>query len=68
MNNLDFYYVSAENFVCFGDKFELDLRNYGKIVSIRGENLDVPGSRNGVGKSTIPEIIVYTLFGTTLKN
>lgn len=41
MKNLDFTYVSAQNFLCFGKEgIELDLTNYGNVVLIRGHNKD----------------------------
>jgi len=73
MRNLDFKYLAAKNFVCFGDDgIELNLKNYGNIVLVRGKNLDIlknggDDSRNGVGKSSIPDILVYTLYGKPLK-
>lgn len=73
MNNLKFKYLSAENFVCFGSKgIELDLTKMDNIVFIRGDNLDVKDEEeriasNGVGKSTIIDIIVYTLYGKMVK-
>ena len=74
MKNLDFKYISAQNFLCFGpDKFELYFNDYSNIILIRGNNLDTKEvddkvASNGVGKSSIPEIIVYTLFGKTIKH
>lgn len=74
MKNLDFRYIYAENFLCFGPKgIEFNLKKYSNIVLIRGNNLDVKEldekiASNGVGKSSIPEIIVYTLFGKTIKH
>lgn len=79
MLNLDFNYIAATNFLCFGSEgIELDLTQYSRIVLIKGENRDRhikegadeqerAKSRNGVGKSSIPEIIVYTLTGRTIK-
>lgn len=72
MIDLCFLYIAAENFLCFGPKgIEIDLTQYGNIVLIRGENMDVQeedkSASNGVGKSSIPEIIVYTLFGKSIK-
>lgn len=69
MRNLKFKYFAAKNFLCFGnDGIEIDLSKYGNIVQIKGINYDdlndkdEPAS-NGSGKSSIPNIIVYTLFG-----
>jgi DNA repair exonuclease SbcCD ATPase subunit len=73
MINLDFKYAEARNFLCFGPQgIKIDFKAYGNIVHIRGENLDVENEEeriasNGVGKSSIPEIIVYALFGKTIK-
>lgn len=74
MKNLDIKYISAQNFLCFGpEAFELSLKSHGNIVLVKGNNFDVVDSEskvasNGVGKSSIPEIIVYTLFGKTIKH
>lgn len=74
MKNLDFKYICAHNFLCFGpDGFELNFEKFENIVLIRGNNLDIKEiddkvASNGVGKSSIPEIIVYTLFGKTIKH
>jgi DNA repair exonuclease SbcCD ATPase subunit len=74
MKNLDFKYISAQNFLCFGPEiFQLNFNEYSNIVLIKGNNLDIKEvedkiSSNGVGKSSVPEIIVYTLFGKTIKH
>lgn len=74
MQKINFKYMSARNFLCFGpDGIEIDFTKIGNIISIRGDNLDVFNSEdkvasNGVGKSSIPEILVYTLYGKTIKN
>jgi DNA repair exonuclease SbcCD ATPase subunit len=74
MKNLDIKYLHAQNFLCFGPEgFELDLSKYGKVVLVKGCNFDVVDddsktASNGVGKSSIPEILVYTLFGKTIKH
>ncbi len=73
MRNLNFKYAKAQNFLCFGNEgIEINFEQYGNIVCIKGNNLDVcndDGSiaSNGSGKSSIPEIIVYGLFGKTIK-
>ena len=42
MRSLDFKYLRAKNFVCFGpDGIEIELSKYGNITLIRGNNLDV---------------------------
>lgn len=74
MQNLKFKYLRAKNFLCFGpDEIEIDLEKQGNIILIRGDNQDVKDEEeriasNGVGKSSLPEIIVYTLFGRTIKS
>jgi len=74
MKSLDIKYVYAQNFLCFGpDSFEMELGDKGRIVLVKGLNLDVcddesKTASNGSGKSSIPEIIVYTLFGKTIKH
>lgn len=76
MNNIKIKYISAKNFLCFGpDGIEINFDHYGNIVLVRGDNLDIDPDNeeerrasNGVGKSSIPEIIVYALFGHTIKN
>jgi len=72
MHNLKFKYVSARNFMCYGPEgIELNLTNYGNVVLVRGDNLDVSEedkiASNGTGKSSIPDIFVYTLYGKTIK-
>lgn len=73
MKNLHFKYAKAENFLCFGEEgIEINFESYGNIVTIKGRNLDVmeqdsEKASNGAGKSTCPEIIVYGLYGKTIK-
>lgn len=80
MRNLDFKYAGAWNFLPFGPEgIEFHFEKYGNIVLIRGENRDakqidpaLPSdeckvSSNGTGKSSLQEIIVYGLFGRTVK-
>jgi DNA repair exonuclease SbcCD ATPase subunit len=74
MKSLEIKYIQAQNFLCFGPEgFELNFKDYGNIVLVKGSNFDVVDNEsrvasNGVGKSSIPEIIVYTLFGKTIKH
>lgn len=73
MQNRQFTYFAAENFLCFGAKpVEIDLTKLGRIVVVKGENLDTnpknaDGDSNGAGKSSVPEIPIYTLFGKTIR-
>lgn len=80
MRNLTFKYAAAWNFLPFGPEgIELHFDQYKNIVLIRGENRDakqidptLPSdefkiSSNGTGKSSLQEIVVYGLFGRTVK-
>jgi DNA repair exonuclease SbcCD ATPase subunit len=75
LKNLNIKYLYAQNFLCFGkESFELNLEDLGNVILVKGSNLDVSEddessiSSNGAGKSSIPEILVYTLFGKTIKH
>jgi exonuclease SbcC len=73
---LNFKKLIAKNIFCFGEKgITIDFDSFGNIVLIRGRNLDTTSdesdsklSSNGSGKSSIPELIVYALYGQTIKN
>jgi len=74
MQNLEFKYIRAKNFICFGpDGIEIDLTTGSNIIHVTGENLDQKDQEddkvgsNGSGKSSIPDILVYALFGKTIK-
>lgn len=62
--------------MCFGKEgIEINLGNFGNIILIRGINMDIQASddeeryaSNGVGKSAVAEILVYGLFGKTIKH
>jgi predicted ATP-binding protein involved in virulence len=58
MRNVVFKKAGAENFCCFKDPIELVFEN-NKVVVITGPN--------GVGKTTIFDIIPYTSYGVTSK-
>ena len=74
MKNLKFKSAFAQNFLPFGPEgIKIDFESIGNIVLIKGENIDYKDassreSSNGSGKSSIQEIIVWTLFGKTVKN
>lgn len=54
--------VEIHNFMSYGDEvFEFD--KHRGLNLICGKNLDIPGSKNGVGKSTISNALVYGLYG-----
>jgi len=61
MKNLKFKYLAAKNIFCYGNQgLELNFETLGNIVLISG--------RNGSGKSSIPNILVYALFGRPIKH
>lgn len=59
---ITFRKIEIHNFMSYGDEvFEFD--KHRGLNLICGKNLDVPGSKNGVGKSTISNALVYGLYG-----
>lgn len=63
--------------MCFGEEgIEIDFRDMPPVTLIRGVDLDKPvnshedanTSANGVGKSTISDVIVYGLYGKMIKS
>lgn len=75
MKSLKIKSIKAHNFLSFGeDGIEVGFEDLGKIVLIKGKNLDYEGdsksksSSNGSGKSSIQEIICYALYGKTIKS
>lgn len=74
MKQLDFTYLAAENFLCFGSEgIEINLLKHDNIILVLGNNLDNLDtdeegvSSNGSGKSSLAEILVYTLYGRTIR-
>lgn len=75
IKNLNFKKIFAKNFLCFGEEgITIDFSQYKNVVLIRGENKDVQDNEeeriasNGVGKSSVFEIISYALYGRLIKN
>lgn len=74
MRHLKFHYAKAQNILCFGDDgIELHFTDYGRIVQIYGENLDLPGTEanpasNASGKSSVQEILSIGLYGRQVKD
>jgi len=65
LKKLKIRYLKATNFRCFGPEgIELNFDEYNNIVVIKGKNLDTASekSSNGVGKSSIADIIIYGLW------
>lgn len=80
MKQFKLKYAAAYNFLPFGPEgIQIDFSNFKNIVLIRGENKDAKpidptapteeykASSNGSGKSSIQELIVYGLYGKTVK-
>jgi DNA repair exonuclease SbcCD ATPase subunit len=80
MKQFKLKYAAANNFLPFGPEgIEIDFENFKNIVLIRGENKDAKpidssaptdefkANSNGSGKSSIQELIVYGLYGKTVK-
>lgn len=71
MRELKFKYAKARNFLCYGpEEIEINFEKLGNIVVVLAKNLDVHDndSSNGAGKSSLPNLVIYALFGKTLKN
>jgi DNA repair exonuclease SbcCD ATPase subunit len=78
MRNLKFKYAGAWNFLPFGPEgIEINFQDYGNIVFVEGVNKDAKiiegedselrANSNGTGKSSIQEIIVFAIYGKTVK-
>lgn len=66
MRFVTFKTLQGKNFLSFGDNLiHVDLRP--GVNAIVGSNLDKEDSKNGAGKSSITELLYYSLYGTTLR-
>lgn len=66
MRFITFKSLEGKNFLSFGDNVvHVDLRP--GVNAIIGTNLDKEDSKNGAGKSSITELLYYSLYGTTLR-
>lgn len=69
MNNdqfrITFGKMRAENLLCF-KHVEIDFRDFSKLNLITGINNDIPNTRNGSGKSSLPNLLVFALYGRTI--
>ncbi len=67
MKNITFKKLSIKNFLSIGDTpVEIDIKE--GINFITGENLDVPGTKNGLGKSSVSDALNFAIFGDSLRN
>jgi len=66
MRFITFKNLEGKNFLSFGDNLvRVDLRP--GVNAIIGTNYDKEDSKNGAGKSSITELLYYSLYGTTLR-
>ena len=63
--NLTFEKIKIDNFMCF-DKEQFDFDSNKGISLITGINNDIPGSKNGCGKSSLINAFTFALFGKML--
>ena len=63
---MDIIKLGIQNFLTIGEA-KLDLQNKG-LVLVQGQNLDDPSAdSNGSGKSTIPDALLWCLYGETTR-
>ncbi len=66
MRLITFKTLEGKNFLSFGDSnVSISLKQ--GVNAIVGSNLDKEDSKNGAGKSSITELLYYSLYGTTLR-
>ena len=69
MNKIFFKNITVQNFKSIGPEIFFDFEKHFGLNYIYGTNLDIVGTANGVGKSTIfVDAVLFALFGKTLKN
>ena len=66
---LTFRRIEIHNFLSFSDEvFEFDTAKKQGLTLICGKNNDIPGSKNGSGKTGLTESLCFALFGQTRNN
>lgn len=66
MKNIFFKKISIKNFLSIGETpVEIDFKT--GVNFITGENLDVPETKNAIGKTTITQAFNFAIFGNSLK-
>ena len=66
MRFISFLHLEGRNFLSFGDS-TVKISLHKGVNAITGINLDKEDSKNGVGKSSITELLYYCLYGTTIR-
>jgi len=66
--SLKFKKLRIQNFKSIGRMLEFDFEKHEGLNYIFGTNYDIEGTKNGCGKSTIWDGLLFALFGKTLKN
>ena len=67
-HSLRFKKLRIQNFKSIGEMLEFDFEKHDGLNYIFGTNYDIEGTKNGCGKSTIWDGLLFALFGKTLKN
>lgn len=66
MKVITFKTIEGKNFLSFGNSaVKIDLQKGVNVIT--GTNLDKEDSKNGVGKSSISELLYFGLYGSTLR-
>lgn len=60
--NIIFKKMQMHNFMSFADE-TIDFSEFDGLTLVQGKNNDIPGSKNGVGKSNMWAALLYALFG-----
>jgi DNA repair exonuclease SbcCD ATPase subunit len=67
MKKIEFKKIKIKNFLSVGD-VPVEIFPKRGLNIITGENLDVVGRQNGIGKSTIADGFYFALFGETIRD
>jgi len=69
MNIINFDEISIKNFKSIGEEVSFNYKDFSGMTFVKGENLDIPELRNGVGKSVIfVDALLMVLFGKIANN
>jgi len=68
MSKVIFGKLKAQNFKSFKYLFEFDFSKHHGLNYIHGINFDIPGTKNGVGKTNMLDALCFAVFGKTLLN